>query len=96
MSQPEIWPMLGAGAGAIGVGATLMLHIVQNAYKQGQTDQRLGAIEKTQSALGDAHTVLSALTATVDALKDSVERLDRALENINRRVFTADRPQRDA
>ncbi len=89
--NPTIWPMLGAGAAAIGVGITLVLHIVQNAYKQGQTDQRLEAIEKTQHALGDAHTVLSALGATVDALKESVDRLDRALERINTRVFAGDR-----
>jgi hypothetical protein len=85
------WEMTSAVAAAAGTAAVLVLHVVRYAYIQGQTDQRLKALESAQGDAGEAHHVIGALTATVDALKDSVERLDRALERINSRVFAAER-----
>jgi hypothetical protein len=84
-------PVLSAVAAALGTLAMLLVHIVRYAYQQGQTDQRLRALETSQGAPGEIHGLIGALTATVDALKDSVERLDRALERLNNRVFAGDR-----
>jgi uncharacterized coiled-coil protein SlyX len=81
------WAAISALAGAAGVLALLVAHVVTYAYQRGRTDHRLDALERTQSENGQTQTVLAALAATVAALKETVDRFERGLERIYDRVF---------
>jgi hypothetical protein len=83
---PQGWTAL-AATGAFGALALAMIvHAIHFAYKQGRTDHRLESLESQQAGSGNLHTLVAALTATVDGLKDAVKRLDAAVEGINSRT----------
>jgi hypothetical protein len=81
------WEALSALAGAGGVLVLLVVHVVGYAYQRGRTDHRLDALEKGQGDTTAVGSLLSALTATVQALRDSVERLDGAVVEIRRQIY---------
>ena len=84
--SPAFWPMIAAVAAFFGLGAMLIIHIVRYAYTQGQTDQRLCAVEKGIECSGGLQVAVAALAATVTSLQSSVNRFDRALEKLDGRV----------
>lgn len=102
-----LWTAVGGIAAALTVGATLLLHIIRYAYKQGVTDTRIKALEdhsrdgaSANAAISALNVAVAGLSATVTALKDAMDRLDEAikarLDQLDRRLDEGSRSRRSA
>lgn len=67
----------------LGLGATFVIHIIKYAYKQGVTDQRIAALEKSVAEVAGVKELLAGIQSTVEALTRAVDRLDRATERLS-------------
>jgi hypothetical protein len=80
MIDSTFWMAAGSAASVTLVAAGLIGHVIRYAYKTGQSDQRLAAIEKRVAEASDTTSALTGLTATMEALKRSVDKLESYLD----------------
>jgi uncharacterized coiled-coil protein SlyX len=80
MIDTSFWMAVGSIAGTAATGVTLLRHIFGYAYRQGQLDTRIGALEKQVEKGVDTNQAIATLNAAVEGLKASIDKLDAFLD----------------
>ena len=74
--------VIAAVVGVLGLGTTLVIHIIKAAEDKGHTKARIEALEKGHDAIHETHQILPEFRAALSAMTKTVEKLDHTMNNL--------------
>lgn len=81
MSPPE-WAAVGAVVAVLGLGVTLILHIIRYSYQEGQKDQRLSHLHERLQKVEGSHADVQLLTQSLAGFGKKLDEVAHDVKNL--------------